>query len=67
MPVFEVFQNLSGVRQIIESLKSSIKTWKNQERIKIWSQYVDELYTFCQVPAFFGYFLKNRTSMELLF
>lgn len=67
MRIFEVFDKVGGVQQIIEVILKSLETWKNKERMQHWRQYIQELFSFSQLPHFFGLFMKNKEGLELLF
>ena len=67
MGVFEHFEKLGGVKQMITVTLKSLNLWKNQDLAKKWILWLQELETFSAIPIFFKLFIKNKSCKDLLF
>ena len=67
MSFFKQFESKGGVTKIINVSLSSLKLWKNKQMAEHWKMWLEELYSFSQIPLFFQMFLKNQKCKALLF
>lgn len=59
MGIFKYFEQYNGVMTIINVTLSSMKFWKNKESCEKWTQWVEELNTFTNLPLFFSSFIRR--------
>lgn len=59
MGIFRSFESDNGVMTIINVTLSTMKFWKNDESNKKWTQWVEELKTFTNLPLFFSSFIRK--------
>lgn len=65
--IMKHFEEINGVTSMIKVIKKSLEGWKNKERKEKWHQYVLELEKFSSFPHFFGMYLKDSETFDLLF
>lgn len=65
--IMKHFEEINGVTSMIKVIKKSIESWKNKDRREKWYQYVLELERFSSFPHFFGMYLKDSETLDLLF
>lgn len=65
--IMKHFEEIDGVTSMIKVIKKSLEGWKNKERKEKWYQYVLELEKFSSFPHFFGMYLKDSETFDLLF
>ena len=58
---------MDGVKAIIKVVKDSVAGWANKEKAEHWTQFIEELWSFCYLPSFFNQFMQNKQCIELLF
>lgn len=39
--IFKTFEKLHGLEKMIKVIIACVKNWKNEEQVKIWSQYLN--------------------------
>lgn len=59
MTLFKYFEEYDGVMTIINVTLSAMKFWKNKESCQKWTQWVEELNTFTNLPLFFSSFIRR--------
>ncbi len=67
MGVFERFEELGGVKELISVTHKSLKLWKNTDTAAKWALWLQELESFSAIPLFFRLFIKNKKCKDLLF
>ena len=67
MGVFERFEELGGVKELISVTHKSLKLWKNTDAAAKWALWLQELESFSSIPLFFRLFIKNKKCKDLLF
>jgi len=67
MGVFERFEELGGVKELISVTNRSLKLWKNADAAAKWALWLHELESFSAIPLFFRLFIKNKKCKDLLF
>lgn len=51
---------------MIKAIKKSVGDWKNAARKEKWLQYINELQKFSGFPHFFGVYLREKETFDLL-
>ena len=51
---------------MIKAIQKSISDWTNVVRKEKWTQYVNELEKFSGFPHFFGVYLREKDTFNLL-
>ena len=67
MGVFERFEELGGVKELISVTLKSLKLWKNVDAANKWTLWLQEIESFSSIPLFFRLFIKNKKCKDLLF
>ena len=67
MRIFEQFEKIEGIYQIVELIVKNLTRWKNKDKAERWFVWLRELVSFSQLPNFFKLFMKNQGCFELLF
>lgn len=67
MRIFEKFETIEGIYEIVEVIVKNLTKWKNKEKAERWFIWLKELISFSQLPYFFKFFMRNQGCFELLF
>jgi hypothetical protein len=59
MRIFEQFEKIEGIYQIVELIVKNLTRWKNKDKAERWFVWLRELVSFSQLPNFFKLFMKN--------
>lgn len=52
---------------MIRVIIACVKNWKNEEQVRVWSQYLSELSSFSCFPIFSSMYMGKQENVELLF
>ena len=67
LPVLQEFENSGGINQIINVLKSTIKSWKNKNVEEFWLKWIDSVDKFSQLPSFFSSLIRHQKCFNIIF
>jgi len=64
--ILKYFEENEGVKSMIIAIKKSISDWSNAVRKEKWMQYINEVEKFSGFPHFFGVYLREQETFNLL-
>ena len=67
LPILQEFENLGGINKIINVLKSTIKSWKNEKVQEFWLKWIENVDKFSQLPSFFSSLIRHQKCFNILF
>lgn len=67
LPIFIAFEELDGMKTIIDVIKSSIKYWNKEKSRGFWSNWILDVNKFSELPSFFVNLIKHQKCFEIIF
>ena len=67
LPILSQFEVLGGISQIINVIKATINTFKNEKVKEFWSKWIDNVDKYSQLPSFFSSLIRHKKCFNILF
>ena len=67
LPVFNAFQNLEGMKTIINTITSSIEKWNSNSAKEYWLEWVKMTKAFSIIPGYLTILMNHHKCFDILF
>lgn len=66
-PILQLFEQQKGICDIIHVALSIVQTYKDQKQKHVWTLWLEEIKSFCELPQFFEYFSQDYENCSSIY